>query len=37
MKHGESAIERHISIQGIYLSVFGIIFGKETEALILAD
>ncbi len=37
MKHGESDVERQISIQGIHLSDLGIIFGKEKEALILQN
>ncbi len=32
MKHGESDVEREISIQCIHLSAFGISFGKEKEA-----
>ncbi len=34
MKHGKRDVERQISIQGILSSVFGIMFGKENEALI---
>ncbi len=34
MKHGKTDVERQISIQGILSSVFGIMFGKENEALI---
>ncbi len=33
MKHGESDVERQISIQGILLNVLLKIFGKEKEAL----
>ncbi len=33
MKPGESDVERQISIQGLHLSAFGIIFGKEDESL----
>ncbi len=33
MKHGESDVQWHICIQGIHLSAFGSIFGKEKEAL----
>ncbi len=33
MQHGESYVERHISIQGIHLSALLNYFGKKKEAL----